>query len=67
MKAGFILNISSVLILTLGVNTWGAEFFLLRNLPVELAATSDMSSGNDIITGSDITTVISAVNATLTI
>ena len=33
MRAGFVMNIVSVLILTLGVNTWGAAFFGLTTLP----------------------------------
>lgn len=31
------MNVLSVFILTLGVNTWGAEYFSLRTLPAEFS------------------------------
>ncbi|XP_060558891.1 solute carrier family 13 member 2-like isoform X2 [Ruditapes philippinarum] len=51
IRAGCIMNILSVLILTLGVNTWGAEYFSLRTLPVEfsdLELTTVMSFNNSV-------------------
>lgn len=53
MKCGFVMNLISVLVLTLGVNTWGAEFYNLRNLPA--AFTQQMTD----------TTTIPALNITL--
>ncbi|KAL4223849.1 hypothetical protein ACF0H5_017314 [Mactra antiquata] len=48
IRAGAVMNILSVVVLTVGVNTWGAEFFDLRTLPVEFLKT-------DITTPSNIT------------
>ncbi|XP_045172508.2 solute carrier family 13 member 2-like isoform X2 [Mercenaria mercenaria] len=53
IRSGCVMNILSVFILTLGVNTWGAEYFSLRTLPVEF---SDL----------EVTTVMS-LNSTVTI
>ncbi|XP_052799435.1 Na(+)/dicarboxylate cotransporter 3-like [Mya arenaria] len=47
MRAGFVMNILSVLILTLGVNTWGAEYFGLKELPT---AFTDLISNQTTIT-----------------
>ncbi|XP_052239315.1 solute carrier family 13 member 2-like isoform X2 [Dreissena polymorpha] len=45
MRCGFILNLVSVLVLTLGVNTWGAQYFRLAHLPAEFITTTTTTTG----------------------
>ena len=46
IKAGFIMDVLSVSILTLGVNTWGASYFDLNTLPAEFMAGTTTTSFN---------------------